>query len=789
MQLVSMLGIETIIFRRWAANVLRQAVRQGTIRQQPFQIQCRHESSGRASNSPILHQNQDDRSLAKSDSKHNDNNGTAEIPKSTGRRTSLFTQLRSAVKAPSARPQDVWDVFSEICSDEKMRQALPLSLADQAVTHMLFRSPAGSIDNDKLDFVEEQVTQMSWTDPRVLEVHENIRRGAQHFDIATARSILEEMEKDGLKPRKTTYLLLASAVGRNGDGVGASEIVSRMTAAGYQANGRAYHSIIYGYAKARRGEQAMNTFRVMQKAGILPSVESYTTLISAFTRQRKTKTASVILTEMVNAGIRPTSKTFNSLLDMFYGRKEFQSAEKLLSQMQQKGKRIGTDTYNIIMHNLAKSGRLTDATTIFENLKDFGVQPDSYTYAILIQAFARSGLMINALEYYHRLNTSGLKLEQIHLTIMLSAFVAAGDMETCQEVWRDLMLQFRPNVFDYTIMMDAWIKQGDISRAKALLEQMQMVGVKPDYHAYETLLKGWLSQSKIKEALTVFHKMRSATGFTLKQTYILFIPHLTYAGMMGQAVELVNEMMSLGFTPSAAVLEPVILGYLKSLDVKSGLRWLEALLAAGHRPSAHLYNALIRATTLVADPQRPFQFYQEMLKDDHQPTAMTYNHLLLASFHSSDHMDSILADMRKKQVSWDHYTFAVLIFIHSRWYQNFGRAWYLWKEYINLGEGLSKRKPSRRYAFISAQEPEGFKIHPVVAKSILRTCAAHRKLQYGFRVWQLIDEQKVDVKSEDVAKFMYMVDGWAQGSVPKGEKLLNLLESERVENGVYLKGS
>jgi pentatricopeptide repeat protein len=83
----------------------------------------------------------------------------------------------------------------------------------------------------------------------------------------------------------------------------AEDVMQEMAEAGLSPGPRAYHGLVFAYAKSRNAEGALDAIRREYSAGIQPITESYVVLIHAFVQESKVEEAEATLASMKRAGL------------------------------------------------------------------------------------------------------------------------------------------------------------------------------------------------------------------------------------------------------------------------------------------------------------------------------------------------------------------------------------------------------------------------------------------------------------------------------------------------------
>jgi pentatricopeptide repeat protein len=81
------------------------------------------------------------------------------------------------------------------------------------------------------------------------------------------------------------------------------------------------------------------------------------------------------------------------------------------------------------------------------------------------------------------------------------------------EVYRALLrTKFQPTVFTFTQLLNAFVRCGELPRARQILEEMARARVAPNEVTYTALVKGLCQEGMISDALELLDRMARAAG-------------------------------------------------------------------------------------------------------------------------------------------------------------------------------------------------------------------------------------------------------------------------------------
>jgi leucine-rich PPR motif-containing protein len=135
-----------------------------------------------------------------------------------------------------------------------------------------------------------------------------------------------------------------------------------------------------------------------------------------------------------------------------------------------------------------------------------GVSPDLVTYNTLIDACIDAQAPGEAWSVLREISESGLKPDVVTYTTLLKYFVLVGDDSATRWVIQEMDTDetLVQDVGVYNCLINAYSKQGDMSRALETLQAMEERKIKPNTSTYGSILEGYIRVGNVREALKLY---------------------------------------------------------------------------------------------------------------------------------------------------------------------------------------------------------------------------------------------------------------------------------------------
>lgn len=260
-----------------------------------------------------------------------------------------------------------------------------------------------------------------------------------------------------------------------------------------------------------------------------PDVISYTLVIKTCLQAGDAERAEVVMDRMENSDTPPTIRIYSDILNHWanIGTPEASElAERILSYMKQLADtkdpslKPSAYSYNIVMGAWSKSGDPNACDRmwrLYEQMKEDNVEPDLVTFNTLISFFAKSkerqsieraDSLLRCMEQSKHTEN---RPDHRHFVPLIRGWMDNGDMNSATKVF----LRFvnspssKPSSNVMGMVMQGWIRAGDLDRATMLIDKMQELKDSnrlpegPDARTYKSLRYAWTRSPHPDKSATI----------------------------------------------------------------------------------------------------------------------------------------------------------------------------------------------------------------------------------------------------------------------------------------------
>ncbi|KAL8474133.1 hypothetical protein ACS0TY_030827 [Phlomoides rotata] len=219
--------------------------------------------------------------------------------------------------------------------------------------------------------------------------------------------------------------------------------------------------------------------------------------------------------------------------------------------------------------------------------------------------------------------------KEMDFLMLITAYGKQGDFTKAERVLNYMNKNgYPPHVGSYTALMEAYGKAGQYNQAEAIFRRMQSSGPEPSAVTYQIILKIFVEGDKFKEAEEVFKTLLDEKNSPLKPDQKMFhmmIYMYKKAGSYDKARTLFALMHERGVQQNA-----VTFNSLMSFETnyKEVANVFDQMQRAGVRPDVVSYALLINAYGKARREEEALAVFEEMLDAGVRPTHKAYNILL-----------------------------------------------------------------------------------------------------------------------------------------------------------------
>ncbi|KAG0229773.1 hypothetical protein BGW41_002894 [Actinomortierella wolfii] len=345
---------------------------------------------------------------------------------------------------------------------------------------------------------------------------------ANRGDMDGAKKSYDDIIQLGQFPDATSYaaLLIATTTGAVDEAQDALRILEEVKRHKVVPNVFFYNVVIAKLARGRKIEKVLEVYEDMRSASIQPNSVTYGTLISACTRVGSEDMAQKLFNEMVsrrnytprhgphNAMMQfyvrqkkdrhqalfyyndmlkrrlvPTEHTYTLLIEAHSSIAPFDmpGAYRVLDEMRSKGTEPKEAHYGAMIHAYGiEQNNLKEAERVYEEMKALSIRPEGPALQAMMESVIAAKQYDRAIQMRNELVESGSPSSTYIENLLIRAFGLSRNVPAAEAVFSMMADPWQPEPnrilkepSTYSAMATAYIENGQLESAKAILRQMQ----------------------------------------------------------------------------------------------------------------------------------------------------------------------------------------------------------------------------------------------------------------------------------------------------------------------------
>ncbi|CAL1384126.1 unnamed protein product [Linum trigynum] len=614
----------------------------------------------------------------------------------------------------------------------------------------------------------------------------------QKGEIKEAHRLFDAMCKEGVEPGLVTWNILITGYNQIGQCDVAMELMEEMVRFGIEPDVVAWTAMISGYAQNNRQIQALDLFEDMISSGVEPNGVTIATAISACSVLKLLNNGMAIHALAVEIGCTDDVLVGNALIDFYSKCEKLEAsqlvfdcmpekdvftwnsmiggyiqagysgkANELFTRMQNSEIQPDVITWNTMISGYIENGDEDEATDLFHKMeKDGKIKRDTASWNSLIAGYLHIGQKQKALCMFRQMQSSGFSPNAVTILSVLPAcanlvalkkvkeihgIVLRRNLEAAVSIPNSLIdtyaksgkLVYSRSLFDrmkskdfitWNSIIAAYVLHGCSDEALSLVEQMLMLGLKPERSTFVNIILAHSLNENVEEGKHILTTMIEDDQLNPAiENYAAMVDLYGRAGRLEEAIRFIEAMP---VKPDSSVWSRLLTacrvhGCL-DLGIHAGERLLN--LEPGNALISHL---VLQAYALRGTREDTFRL--QRLQNEHQLPKLIGESWI----ESKNKMHSFVSGDRSKPYSNLLFAWIDRISIEDK---GIGR-----RQGLCIGDeekeeivGVHSEKLALAFAFVCSQ--------PVVPRSIrivknLRMCsdchrmAKHISLKYGCEIY------------------------------------------------------
>jgi len=388
---------------------------------------------------------------------------------------------------------------------------------------------------------------------------------------------------------------------------------------------------------------------------------------------------------------------------------------------------------------------------------------DVSKHVAMMRARSREQDLEGAMQVFRKLQSSGVQLTSLVYNALLDSCVQCGKVNVALQHFNEMKELGFVDVVSYNTLLKAYLKIGQIHKARSLLKEMAESDIQANQVTYNEMLNALVSTKDRKEMWALVREMNAIGMKPNSVTCSIILKSLTAHSAtddVRQAMALIDNLQEdMDEVLFASVVEACV--RVGQLDLLSSKLQQYASFGGLAGLTAPTYGSMIKAYGRARDIERVRELWGEMRRRHVTPTSITLGCVIDALVNNGfpDEALSLVREMKEDDICKD----ILNTVIYSTLLKGFAQA----------------RQPGRVQEVFEEMKEMGIACNTVSYNTMLDANARTGKMD---RADELFREMVASGISPDVITYSTLVKGHCQsGDIDQGFQVLK----EMVANGVH----
>ncbi|XP_019455528.1 PREDICTED: pentatricopeptide repeat-containing protein At4g01030, mitochondrial [Lupinus angustifolius] len=244
--------------------------------------------------------------------------------------------------------------------------------------------------------------------------------------FSNAETLLNQMEKEGIKHDLVTWNSLVSGYSMWGRSEEALAVINRMKSLGFTPNVVSWTAMISGCSQNEKYRDALQFFIQMQEENVKPNSTTICSLLRACSGPSLLKKGEEIHCFSIRLGFVDDIYLATALIDMYSKGGKLKVAHEVFNGIREKT----LPCWNCILMGYALHGHGEEVMILFDNMCKTGIRPDAITFTALLSGCKSSGLVDEGWKYFDSMKTDYNIIPTIeHYSCMVDLLGKAGFLD------------------------------------------------------------------------------------------------------------------------------------------------------------------------------------------------------------------------------------------------------------------------------------------------------------------------------------------------------------------------
>ncbi|KAJ7541256.1 hypothetical protein O6H91_10G051200 [Diphasiastrum complanatum] len=441
---------------------------------------------------------------------------------------------------------------------------------------------------------------------------------AENGDGKLAIQLFNQMQEEGVKPDRITFVRVLHAVSGAGGLPLAKSIHAQISKSGLELDLIVSTAVVNMYCKCGSLEDAETFFAKMPERDVVP----WNIMISSYAQLGNAKRALNLFQQMQQEGVKPNKLTFISLTSAFACPDFLKAGVQLHYLIREGGFELDIFVGASLLDMYSNCGSLEDAYQMFQKMPE----RDVVLWNAMIAALANHGKSELAYQLLGKMQLENVKLDKFTFVSILDLCANRGDLERGTLVHAGLIEKdFEFDVIISNALITMYGKCGSLKEACRLFEAMP----EQDIVSWNTMISAHAQHEECKAAVKLYRKMWQKQIKPNQFTFLGILDACARLMDLPEGEVIHSHIIDNGFELDTGVATALVNMYCKCGSLN------DARIVFNKVPEKDvvLWSAIIAAYSQHGHGKEALNLFDQMVNEGCKPDAVTFISVLSACSH------------------------------------------------------------------------------------------------------------------------------------------------------------
>lgn len=265
---------------------------------------------------------------------------------------------------------------------------------------------------------------------------------------------------------------------------------------------KAYGALLNCYVREHLEEKSLSHMNKMKEMGFASSPLVYNDIMCLYTNTGQYEKVPSVLAEMKDNGVLPDNFSYRICINSYGTRSDIDAMEKVLEEMEHQPQIVvDWNTYTVVANIYIKAGLADRAVSALKKAEEKLEKKNGLCYSHLISHYGQLGSKSEMQRIWELQRSNCGRFINRDYTNMLGALVKLGELEEAEELLKEW--ESCGNAFDFrvpNVLIIGYRQRGLLEKAEAMLDDFLKKGKAPPSNSWGIIATGYAEKGEMGKA-------------------------------------------------------------------------------------------------------------------------------------------------------------------------------------------------------------------------------------------------------------------------------------------------